>query len=78
MATKQDVNCIYQNMPVAIKGFTVQNSDSTFTVILNARHTREQNLLSYAHELSHINNGDFDQEYNIGKLEYLAHTRIDF
>lgn len=74
--TIQDVNCIYENMPVSIKGYTIQNSDCSFTIVLNARHTREQNLLSYAHELAHISNGDFEQLHDVSELEFFAHKNM--
>ena len=61
-------------MPVSIRGYAVKNKDSTFTIVLNARHTREQNLLSYAHELAHIENGDYDNNCDVGILEMSAHN----
>ena len=72
--TRPDVNCILADMPVSIKGYTIKNTDCTFTIVLNARHTREQNLLSYAHELEHILDGDFEKGCNVGILEFIAHS----
>ena len=62
------------DMPVSIKGYTIKNTDCTFTIVLNSRHTREQNLLSYAHELEHILGGDFEKSGNVGILEFIAHS----
>lgn len=61
-------------MPVNIKGFTIKNNDCSFTIVLNAKHTREQNLISYAHELEHINNGDFEKHCNVSLLEFITHN----
>ncbi|MBR3762230.1 MAG: hypothetical protein IKK59_05750 [Lachnospiraceae bacterium] len=60
-------------MPVSIRGYTVKNKDCTFTIVLNSRHTREQNLLSYSHELAHIDNGDYDNNCDVSILEMAAH-----
>lgn len=69
----QDVNCIYANMPYTIKAYTVCNPDMTYTVVLNSRLTREQHLISYHHEMKHIEHGDFDKKCNVGLLEIIAH-----
>ena len=60
-------------MPVSVRGYTVNNRDCTYTIVLNARHSREQNLLSYAHELAHIDNGDYDNDCDVDDLEMSAH-----
>lgn len=67
------VNCIYANMPSAVKAYTVCNADMTYTIVLNSRLTREQHLISYHHEMNHIENGDYDKKCDVGLLEIVAH-----
>ena len=71
---RPDVNCVLADMPVSVRGYTTYNKDCTYTIVLNARHTREQNLLSYAHELEHINNGDYDNNCDVDALELAVHN----
>lgn len=68
-----DVNCIFYNMPTSIRAYTILNSDASYTIVLNARLTREQHLLSYYHEMKHIENGDYDKKADVGLLELFAH-----
>lgn len=68
-----DVNCINVDMPSTIKSFTVYNSDMTYTIVLNSRLTREQRLISYHHEMQHIERGDYDRTCDVGLLELYAH-----
>lgn len=67
------VNCILTDMPVSIKAYTVLNRDMSYTIILNSRHTREQHLISYHHEMKHIENGDYEKKCDVGLLEIKAH-----
>lgn len=68
-----DVNCVMANMPAAIKAYTTLNNDDTYTIILNSRLTYEQHLKSYAHELFHIKNGDYEKN-NVDMIEFRAHS----
>lgn len=68
----QDVNCVMADMPAAIKAYTVLNSDDSYTIILNSRLNYEQHLKSYAHELFHIENGDYEKT-NVDLIEFRAH-----
>ena len=67
-----DVNCCVANLPTSIPAFVIHESDGNFTIILNAKHTHEQHLLSYHHEMRHIENGDYDQR-NVDLMEIYAH-----
>ena len=61
-------------MPPRIKAYTVCNNDGTYTIVLNSRLTYEQHLLSYHHEMQHIENGDYDKKCNINLIEINAHS----
>ena len=69
----QDVNCKLVSLPATIKSYVVQNSDMSYTILLNNRLTHEQNMLCYAHEMSHIINHDFDKNADINEIERNAH-----
>ncbi len=72
-----NINVQYANMPTRIKGFIRPNEDGSYTVMLNARHSSEQNKHTLDHEIRHIKNGDYDDvdasvdaiEINVRKKE---------
>lgn len=68
-----NINTVMANMPTKIRAYTVANQDNTYTVVLNSNLTFEQNKASYKHELYHINNGDYDDNRRIERLEIYAH-----
>lgn len=69
-----DINVLYANMPPTIRSYVVSNADMSYTIVLNGRLTREQNLISYKHELEHISNGDYDKKCGIDMIEINAHN----
>ena len=68
-----DVNICLASMPTTIKAYTIVNTDGNYTIILNSRHTHQQHLLSYHHEMCHIENGDYDKRCDADTLEVYAH-----
>lgn len=68
-----DVNCVVAEMPHTIKAYTMPHADGTYTIILNSRHTHEQHLISYHHEMKHIENGDYDKKCDVDVIEFWAH-----
>ena len=68
-----NINVIFADMPSRIKAFTKKNSDSSFTIVLNSLLSREQNILSYQHEIGHIQNGDYDIMCPAGLIEVFSH-----
>ena len=66
------VKCV--ELPTAVRSFVVANNDMTYTVILNSKLSREQNLLSYQHELDHILNGDYEKKCSADFIEITAHA----
>lgn len=69
------INILYADMPGAIRSYVVSNTDSSYTVVLNSRLSHEQNLLSYQHELYHIQNGDYDLPHTTAdRIEIKAHN----
>lgn len=66
------INVVLLNLPCSIRGFTKKRLED-FTIVLNARLSREQNEQTLQHELDHIKNDDLYREVDIQELEYIAH-----
>ena len=69
-----DIRTIYANLPNTIGGYTIASPDDYFTVVLNQNLCYDRNMKTYQHELSHINNGDFDFTGSADLLEIYAHS----
>lgn len=67
-----DVNCYMADIPTSIPAFVMSNSDGSYTIMLNARHTHERHLISYHHEMKHIENGDYEKRC-VDLIEVYAH-----
>lgn len=70
---QDNIRTIYCDLPNTVKSFTVATPDGFFTVVLNENLSYEQNLLSYYHELKHIQDGDFNKTSSVGLIEISAH-----
>lgn len=68
-----DVNVVLADMPGTISAYTVPNPDFSYTIVLNSRLTRERQMQAYAHEMIHINNGDYDKKCPVDLIECYAH-----
>lgn len=68
-----NIRSIFCDLPLSIKGYTIATADGYFTIVLNQNLSREQNLESYAHEVDHILNGDFDKKCSADLIEFNAH-----
>lgn len=53
----------------------VINEDGSYTIFLNARLTREQQLNAYQHALNHINRSDFERTSSADTIETYAHCQ---
>jgi hypothetical protein len=71
------VSLKYKNLPCAIGAFTVER-DNYYTVVVNARSSYDQQQKSIAHELEHIENGDFDYIVREGNVDLLELERHHF
>lgn len=66
------LNIKYLDLPGTIKAVSTKNEDDSYTVILNSKLNYEQNVSSYNHEISHIDNNDFVKEC-VNDIECQAH-----
>lgn len=71
------VNCCMADMPTSISAYVVCNSDGSYTIILNARHSRERLIKSYEHEMKHILSGDYEKHLSADLIELTAHMSGD-
>lgn len=51
----------------------IPNEDGSYTIFINARLNREQQIKSYYHAMKHITGEDFEKE-NVQEIETLAHA----
>lgn len=66
-----DYQIILLDMPTN-EAVTV-NKDGSYTIFINARLNREQQIKSYYHAMKHIVGEDFEKE-NVQEIEVLAHA----
>lgn len=68
------INTLMANLPTSIRSFVVANKDESYTIVLNARLSHEQHLISYKHELEHIRNNDYEKKCSIDIIECNGHS----
>lgn len=69
----EEINIKLLDMDTKIPEHLVKNSDNSYTIFINARLSRESQLKSYYHALSHINGNDFSKN-NVQDIELEAHN----
>lgn len=70
--TTLDVNIVFKDFPNYGKEMVIPNEDGSYTIFINSRLNREQQVKSYYHAMKHITGEDFDKE-NVQEIEALAH-----
>jgi hypothetical protein len=56
---------ILANLPTSIRGFVYNDENGDPVIVVNARLTREQNLITYDHEQDHIRRNELNEpNYN--------------
>lgn len=60
-------------LPEKVRGFTLCLEDNTYCIVLNARHSHEENILAYMHEVQHIMSGDFERFEPVDHIEAMRH-----
>jgi hypothetical protein len=65
MIMTEDRPAILDNLPTSVRGFCFHDNDGEAFIVLNARHTWEQNRRTYDHEKRHIDRGEmYEPTYN--------------
>lgn len=73
MIELENINVQIMDMDTMVPEHLVKNEDNSYTIFLNARLSKENQLKSYYHALRHINENDFCKE-NVQRIEYEAHN----
>ena len=73
--TTPDVNTLLVNFPTPGNEMVVENEDSSYTILINAKLSQDGQLKAYQHALNHINNEDFEKS-EVQSIEYRAHELI--
>ena len=60
------------DLPNKVKGFSVPDANSDFTIYINKRLSFEEMRETYLHELRHIANGDFEKQ-DVHEIEAYEH-----
>lgn len=71
--TISNINTICLDMPSRIRSYVVKNPDGSYTIVLNSRLTRENNIIAFHHELQHILNGDYEKNLTADEIELQTH-----
>lgn len=71
--TTPDVNVVLLDFPNLQKEMVVPNEDGSFTILINAKHSAEQQAAAYDHAMKHIRNQDFKKK-DVQNIEIAAHN----
>ena len=72
---RADVNTLLVDLPGTIKAFVAKDTDDFYTIYLNSRLSHEQNLVSFIHEMEHIENDDFYSDLTADQIERVRHGK---
>ncbi len=69
------MNVILCDLPERVKGMVVRtfDGDECYTIVLNSKLNREQQLEAYRHELEHIECDDFASDWSVDEIEWVRH-----
>ncbi len=70
---REEIFTYYADMPTTIRSFVIANTDMSFTIIINSKIGKEQQLIAYQHEIAHIANGDYEKDCTADLIELAAH-----
>lgn len=71
MISKGELTVHLVNLPCEVRGASCENSDGSFSVFINARHSDSRQRQAFLHEMMHIHFKDFHNEIDIDKVEAL-------
>lgn len=70
-----DIVTVLADLPTTVGGYTLRDHSGDYTIVLNARMSRERQLEAYRHELGHIQGDDFSSSLSVDLIEIHAHQR---
>lgn len=72
---RADVNTLLVDLPGTIKAFVAKDTDDFYTIYLNSRLSHEQNVVSFIHEMEHIEKDDFYSDLTADQIERVRHGK---
>lgn len=66
---------VLYDLPLGVREMVCESDDGSTVVLLNSRYNRETNQASYLHALAHVENGDLDNELDVGEIENKRHSK---
>ena len=72
---RTDVNTMLVDLPGTIKAFVAKDTDDFYTIYLNSRLSHEQNVVSFIHEMEHIEKDDFYSDLTADQIERVRHGK---
>ena len=70
-----EVNTMLVDLPGTIKAFVAKDTDDFYTIYLNSRLSHEQNIVSFIHEMEHIEKDDFYSDLTADQIERVRHGK---
>lgn len=70
---KYDFNVVLIDLDEMIGESIMQNSDDSYTIIINSKWSAEMQRKCFKHALDHVRNNDFESEEDIQTIEARAH-----
>ena len=64
------------DVPVDVKGIVKEDSNGDYNIYLNARYVLEQQMMTYLHELAHIELGHLHSSRPVEEIEEEANKRM--
>lgn len=71
-----EINVQIIDFPAPGHEMVVENEDCSYTILLNAHLSYDEQLKAYHHAMSHIMNGDF-QKKDVQSIEAHAHNMVE-
>ena len=76
MAISSNIRVVLASMPARIRAYTVL-MDGYYTIVLNDDLSPQAKHRACQHELTHIENGDFERNVSADLLEVRAHRIVE-
>lgn len=63
------------DLPCTVRGMVIMDENSDYNVYINARLSYDEQKKALKHEMTHIENGDYDSNSSIERVEERAKKR---
>lgn len=73
--TMEQIIIRYIDLPCSSKGYVRRDTEGDYNIYINARLSYDTQQAAIQHEMAHIENGDFDNDVSIERVEERAKKR---